>query len=530
MALPFAVDFKNPDYIAVFKWRVDRLAEIRKTPGSVPALKAWYRDHPIDFIEDWGMTFDPRNVNTKIPAAMPFILFPRQREWLQWILERWQGKEPGLTEKSRDVGISWLAISLSSTICLHHADVVIGFGSRKEEYVDKIGSPKALFFKARQLISMLPVEFRGGWDETKHAPHMRILFPETNSAMTGEAGDNIGRGDRTSIYFVDESAYLERPQLIDAALSATTNCRIDMSSVNGMQNSFAEKRFGGKIKYFIFDWREDPRKDAAWYLKQTHDLDPVVLAQEVDRNYSASVEGILIPSAWVQAAVDADIKLGIKPTGVKKAALDVADEGPDKNALCGRHGILVEGIDAWSGKGDDIFGTVEHAFQLCDLAGYRDLDFDADGLGAGVRGDARVINDRRKAAKGKEITVAGWRGSAAVANPDGEMVKGRKNADYFQNAKAQGWWSLRIRFQQTYRAVVEKMAVDPDSIISLSGKLKNLAKLTSELSQPTYHPNDAGKIVVDKAPDGAASPNMADAVMIAFAPPQQAVIDYRKLI
>jgi hypothetical protein len=34
-----------------------------------------------------------------------------------------------------------------------------------------------------------------------------------------------------------------------------------------------------------------------------------VLAQEVDIDYAASVEGVLIPSAWVQAAVDAHIKL-----------------------------------------------------------------------------------------------------------------------------------------------------------------------------------------------------------------------------
>lgn len=37
-----------------------------------------------------------------------------------------------------------------------------------------------------------------------------------------------------------------------------------------------------------------------------------------------------------------------------------------------------------------------------------------------------------------------------------------------------------------------------------------------ELSQPTYSINSAGKILIDKAPDGAKSPNLADAVMIRF--------------
>lgn len=44
-----------------------------------------------------------------------------------------------------------------------------------------------------------------------------------------------------------------------------------------------------------------------------------------------------------------------------------------------------------------------------------------------------------------------------------------------------------------------------------------------ELSQPTYHQNVAGKIVVDKAPDGAMSPNLADAVMMRFAPMKRAL-------
>jgi len=182
--------------------------------------------------------------------------------------------------------------------------------------------------------------------------------------MTGEAGDGIGRGDRTSFYIVDESAFLERPYLVDASLSATTNCRQDISTPNGMANSFAERRHSGKVDVFTFHWRDDPRKDDAWYKKQCEELDAVTVAQEIDINYSASVEGVLIPSAWVQAAVDAHIKLGIQPTGQRMGALDVADEGKDTNAFTSRHGFLLEDTEEWSGKGDDIFGTVQSAFSI----------------------------------------------------------------------------------------------------------------------------------------------------------------------
>jgi hypothetical protein len=347
---------------------------------------------------------------------------------------------------------------------------------------------------------------------------MRIVFPDTGSVITGESGDGIGRGDRASFYIVDESAFLERPQLVDASLSATTNCRQDISTPNGMGNSFAQRRHSGKIKVFTFHWRDDPRKDDAWYAKQREVLDAVTVAQEIDINYAASAEGVLIPSEWVQAAIGAHRKLGIEPTGNRRGALDVADEGKDKNAFAGRHGFLLDYVKSWSGKGSDIFSTVERAIAICDERGYTSFDYDADGLGAGVRGDARVINEQRGAAGKYPVRDEPFRGSGAVHDPEGEMVKERKNKDFFANAKAQAWWALRLRFQATYRAVIEKMAFDPDDLISIDPDLEELVPLTMELSQPTYTINTVGKVVVDKAPEGTMSPNLADSVMICYQP------------
>ena len=98
---------------------------------------------------------------------------------------------------------------------------------------------------------------------------------------------------------------------------------------------------------------------------------------------------------------------------------------------------------------------------------------------------------------------------------------GRTNEDYFANYKAQGWWALARRFQLTYRAVVEKLPVHNDDIISLDSKLPNLNALVLELSQPTYTQNNVGKLLIDKVPDGGRSPNLADAVMIVFAPAER---------
>lgn len=509
-------DFRHPDYERVFLQRIDRLKRIRADKAILPGLKEYYRANPADFITDWGCTYDPRNVERGLPAIVPFVLFPKQRDWIEYAVRKWLKQEPALSEKSRDSGLTWLSIGLATTLCLFYRGMAIGFGSRKEDYVDKIGDQKSILEKGRIFLRELPVEFRGGWTP-RHAPHMRLFFPETEALISGEVGDNIGRGNRTSIYFVDEAAFLERPQAVESALSQTTNCRHDISTPNGLGNPFEQKRHSGRIEVFTFHWKDDPRKDDAWYKKQCEDLDPVIVAQEIDIDYAASVERVLIPRAWVMSAIEASHVLGVAPTGRRFGALDIADEGADKNAFCGGCGILIDRLDEWSGKGDDIFGTVERAFDACDEEEYAGFRYDADGLGAGARGDARIINGHRAAQGRPQLEIEAFRGSAAPHMPEAQDVKGRKNKDFFANQKAQAWWSLRTRFQKTHRWVTEGQACDPDDIILISSRLERRMQLAAELSQPTYSTNAVGKIVIDKKPDGAKSPNLADAVMIHFA-------------
>ncbi|EOY8661483.1 TerL protein, partial [Escherichia coli] len=91
----FPFDFKHPDYQMVFEWRMERLQRIRQNPEILPALKQFYRTNPAQFIIDWGMTTDPRNIDYGLPVTIPFLLFPKQEEWIHWIMERWSNRENG---------------------------------------------------------------------------------------------------------------------------------------------------------------------------------------------------------------------------------------------------------------------------------------------------------------------------------------------------------------------------------------------------------------------------------------------------
>ena len=336
-----AFNWRTPDYRPIWTSRIERLERLRRDPAVLVGIKAFYADHPVEFINDWLCTFDPRNVERGIEAVTPFLLFPKQAEFVDWIVARWRAREDGLVEKSRDMGVSWLCVAIGVWMWLFHPGTVIGFGSRKEEYVDKLGDPKSLFWKIRESVNLLPVELRPhGYSERAHAPSMRIINPVSGSTIIGEAGDNIGRGNRTSIYFLDEAAHIERPEAVDAALSQTSNCKIHVSTPMGAGNPFYRKRHGGRIPVFVFDWHDDPRKDEAWYERQKATLDPVIVAQEIDRSYTASVANAWISGEIVLAAMHRG-PADVQAIGPLMVGVDVARFGNDKSCITFRKGRVV---------------------------------------------------------------------------------------------------------------------------------------------------------------------------------------------
>lgn len=527
----WTINTRLPEVVAEMTRRYYYKAVIEQSDLSIQAEIYKCRNDPAHWFNHWVWTYDPRGMPFGLPANIPFVLRPKQVELVDWLIERESTQTHGLIEKSRDEGMSYVVLGFYLHRWLFVEGFAGGVGSRKEELVDKKGDPKTLLHKFRDMFSKMPDWMKPkGFVEKVHDNYMRIINPDNGATVTGEAGDNIGRGGRTTMYFLDEWAFVERQEAVDAAISQNTNVHIKGSTPNGIGDRFHQDRFSGRYAVFTMPWRANPDKNwqvelrgkmiYPWYEKQLATLDEVVLAQEVDINYAASVEGVLIPSTWVQAAIDAHKKLNIEPTGDRIAGLDVADEGKDKNSIADRHGVVLKYLDTWSGKGDDIFGTTQKAMDHCQDRGINTMFYDADGLGAGVRGDARVINEKNLEAGQREIIVEPFRGSGAVHDPEGEIVEKRQNKDFFANLKAQSWWWLRLRFQETFRAL-EGRDYDPEFIISLSSEdidPKELALLTTELSQPTYTKNGSGKILVNKQPDGASSPNRADSVMICFNP------------
>ena len=103
-------DFANPDVALVFNERSRFLRKIRDDPSRMPAIRVYYKENPADFINDWGMTLDPKGVERELPALIPFVIYPKQREWVEWVVDHWKNQKPELTDKSRQgvyLGFRW---------------------------------------------------------------------------------------------------------------------------------------------------------------------------------------------------------------------------------------------------------------------------------------------------------------------------------------------------------------------------------------------------------------------------------------
>jgi hypothetical protein len=199
----------------------------------------------------------------------------------------------------------------------------------------------------------------------------------------------------------------------------------------------------------------------------------------------------------------------------------------------------LENVVSWSGKGSDTFATAQRAFAMADVLAIEEWYFDSDGLGAGIRGDARVINEGRK----RKQKVEPWRASGEVIGKEKPIETAaprtekkdphsveRLNGDYYLNANAQAAFSMRARFQRTHRAVEMaaagedwRAAYDEDSLVSINSKMPELAQVLSQLSQPTYTQSTTGKMQIEKMPTRAGeprmrSPNHFDAIKILYAP------------
>ena len=219
---------------------------------------------------------------------------------------------------------------------------------------------------------------------------------------------------------------------------------------------------------------------------------------------------LVLPFALIERCVDAHLKLKVPEEafeGRYDVGLDVADTGVDKNAMIARRGPLVTYADTWSSQ--RLGQTARRADTFCREHGVRRMYYDVGGPGAGIRSYLLEMGERGYFAE--PVNFGG-----EVTGKEREFSYRVLNKDFFMRRNSQLAWNLRLRAQRTARAL-DGDDVNPEQCLFVDGRLGNLNEFLTQLAQPVWDENTSGRLVIDKTPEDAPSPDMYDATALAFA-------------
>lgn len=234
-----------------------------------------------------------------------------------------------------------------------------------------------------------------------------------------------------------------------------------------------------------------------------------------------------IKRSWIDACIDAHIRLGIEAKGNYIIGYDIADSGNDACSTVKVYGNVVVDIKEWKAKEDELEQSAEKVFKMA-LENNAEIIYDTIGVGASAGSTFRRLNSEYK----KNIVYSKFDAGAAVMSPNTEYRPLRKNKDHFENLKAQQWQIVADRMLHTYNAVIKGEPFKEDDIISISSSCDLINELKIELSSPLKEESKRGLVKVESKDymkkRGIQSPNIADAFIMAYFRDKN-IIDYGTL-
>ena len=234
-----------------------------------------------------------------------------------------------------------------------------------------------------------------------------------------------------------------------------------------------------------------------------------------------------IKRSWIDACIDAHIKLNIEAKGKYTIGYDIADSGADSCSTVKVYGNVVVDIKEWKAKEDELEQSAEKVFKMA-LDNNAEIIYDTIGVGASAGSTFRRLNSEYK----KNIVYSKFDAGASVMSPNTEYKPLRKNKDHFENLKAQQWQIVADRMLHTYNAVVKGDLFNEDDIISISSSCDLINELKIELSSPLKEESKRGLVKVESKDNmkkrGIQSPNIADAFIMAYFRDKN-IIDYGTL-
>jgi len=474
-------------------------------------------------VNHWCWIFNPwltkynHLVKGGFPAKLPFVLFKKQEEYLNWREKLYQKSKSGVVFKCREVGASWLNATNQGWHWLFEPGFQGRAGSLRTDEVDDKDNPDSIFEKLRMIIYGNPVWLRPKIFQKRNNACdniLKISNPENGAVIAGDGGDNMGRGGRAGMYDCDEWASVDHAKMIDANLS--NNCRTIFytSTPKGPDNDFAAKLQSG-LPIFDFNWWDDPRKTQDWYnnFKDTHD--EAIVAQEVDKRLDAFNTGVAIRIDWINAAVALYQKISqgtIKYESEDKVCgLDVAAGGRNRSVYTARQGIVIRDVIEWNI--DNTTRLVEKAGAQAEIFGAQILNFDPIAVGIGARSTFQLRDYNF-------IAIPVDSRSPASSRP----IPGDTKPAYDRcfNRRAEIVCRVRKRFEKTYEHIVHGIEHPIEDLIAIP----NHPKLRAQLAIPELL-HEGGRFKLESkermVSRGVESPDFFDSLMQCLADEREEV-------
>ena len=253
-------------------------------------------------------------------------------------------------------------------------------------------------------------------------------------------------------------------------------------------------------------------KDSELEKERLYDLEtnPELYAHKWEGRYKSASPHAIIPIEELMSC-----QRDWTPEQLKEARADHVDSGydiavsqdGDFNAYARRCGGVVERLEMWpGGRMADSLAKIE---EWNDPPAYS-LFFDTGGIGHGfveLAEESEIPSDLEPVNFGSK-----------VAGEDIEFQDGVLNGDYFARRNAQLYWALRLRVKNTMRYLGgEPIHLSACLLLPETLNKEMIDRLATQASIAEYDRNSSGKIEVKKSPKGTPSPDIFDALALAFA-------------
>lgn len=506
-----ANDNDRADHRALIMGRLEHFRGITFADDPEEAIEAEMERCRADFFywaDNWAWGFDPRLEGVK---RIPFVMFRRQREMIEFILRKRGAKESCGIKKSRDVGMTVLVALMGVWMWLFDPGTVVTYGSLLEKRVHKIGDPSSIFEKIRSTIEALPNwMLPDKWDFRTCFREFLVVNPETGSVLSGEVGNNMGRGGRANVFFADEFSECDHQQDKHSSISGTADFAVYFGTSAGPTTYFSELEIEEMLEFLAFPWYYDPRKldnpddvgnpnaESEWKTKKLGEVGQEIFAQQFACNDDLADAFILIRPEWVSAAERWEP--GVAASGFTVSGFDVADGGEDEHVMAIRQAWHVRPLKTWNALRWEQMPPIVHimaAKEQIDL-----LNYDGSGIGAkfGI-----PITERAKGAYKIRAVYAQDKPSNIIYR----QFK-RPASEIFFNRTTELWFAMADRLQKTYEVVMG----DADHPLDELVKLPDDPLLKRQLTSRRYEVVAGGKLKLEDKKKMKKSPDRADALSL----------------